>query len=320
MPASDVTLDDVHEARRRIAGVAIRTPLINSDPLAQLIGTTVRLKAESLQKTGSFKIRGAANKILSLTPDEKARGVITMSSGNHGRAVAHVAKELGIHAVICLSVHVPGSKVEAIQGLGCETVVYGDSYEAAERQAVRLAADRGLTMVEPFDDPLIIAGQGTIGLELLEDFPEVDTVVVPLSGGGLISGIALTMKSTNPTIRVIGVSMERAPVMYHSLQAGAPVDLPEEPTLADALVGNIGLDNRYTFRMVRELVDDVVLVSEDEIAEAMTFALKHHNLVVEGGGAVGIAAVQQRKVSEPGRHVAVVVSGSNVDLTTRRDT
>ena len=320
MPASEVTLNDVHEARRRIAGMAVRTPLIDSDPLTKRIGATVRLKAESLQKTGSFKIRGAANKILSLTADEKARGVITMSSGNHGRAVAHVAKELGIHAVICLSIGVPRNKVEAIQSLGCETVVHGDSYEEAERNAVRLAEDRGLTLVEPFDHPLIIAGQGTIGLELLEDFPEVDTVVVPLSGGGLISGIALAMKSTNPATRVIGVSMERAPVMYHSLQAGAPVDLPEEPTLADALVGNIGLNNRYTFRMVRALVDDVLLVSEEEIAEAMSLALEHHDLVVEGGGAVGIAAVRQQKVSEPGSNVAVVVSGSNVERATWRDT
>ena len=169
-------------------------------------------------------------------------------------------------------------------------------------------------MIDPFDDPFVIAGQGTIGLELLEDFPEIDTVVVPLSGGGLISGIALALKSASSTIRVIGVSMDRAPVMYHSLKAGAPIDMEEEETIADALVGNIGLNNQYTFRMVQEYVDDVVLVSEEEIAAAMAFALEQHHFVVEGGGAVGIAALLHQKASGLGRNVVVVVSGGNVSL------
>jgi threonine dehydratase len=314
MRTLDVTMDDVYAARRRIAAVAVRTPLIASSLLTEAAVASVHLKAESLQKTGSFKIRGAANKILSLTAEQKDRGVITVSSGNHGLAVAYVARELGIHAVICMSARVPDNKVDAIKAFGGETVIHGDSYEEAEVHALGLARDRGLVMVPPFDDPLIIAGQGTIGLELLENFPEVDTVVVPLSGGGLISGIALAVKSAKPAIRVIGVSMDRAPVMYHSLKAGAPIDMPEEPTIADALVGNIGLNNRYTFRMVQEYVDEVVLVSEEEIAEAMAFALKRHNLVTEGGGAVGIAALQQQKLDKLGDNVAVVVTGSNVDL------
>lgn len=238
--------------------------------------------------------------------------MITVSSGNHGRAVSCVAGQLGVKAVICMSERVPGNKVEAIRHLGAETVVYGESYDEAEQHAWRLQGERGLTMI-PFDDPFIIAGQGTIGLELLEELPEIDTVVAPLSGGGLMAGIALALKSASAAIRTLGVSMDRAPVMYHSLRAGAPLEM-EEDTIADALVGGIGLDNQYTFRMVQEYVDDAVGVSEEEIAAAMAFALEKHHLVVEGGGAVGIAALLHRKVQRVGRNVVVVVSGSNVEL------
>jgi len=252
--------------------------------------------------------------LLSLTADEKGRGLITFSTGNHGRAVAYVARQLGINAVICVSRRVPGYRVDAMKRLGAEVVVYGESQDEAMEQAFVMERERGLTIVNAFDDPFIIAGQGTIGLELLEDLPEVDTAIVPLSGGGLISGIALALKSADPEIRVIGVSMECAPVMYHSLRAGVPIEMEEEDTIADALAGGIGLDNRYTFRMVQEYVDDTVLVSEEEIAKAMVFALEEHRLVVEGAGAVGIAALLYGKVREVGRNVVVVVSGSNVDL------
>jgi len=314
MSTFDVTMLDVYLARQRIASVAQRTPLIYSPLLTEHVGASVYLKLESLQQTGSFKIRGAANKMLSLTAKEKAQGVITVSSGNHGRAVAYIAGRLGINAVICVSARVPSNKVEAIRDLGAEVVVYGNSYEEAEIHALQLQEERELTLIDPFDEPLVIAGQGTIGLELLEDFPEIDTVIVPLSGGGLMSGIAMVMKSASHTIRTIGVSMDRAPVMYHSLKAGAPIEMEEEDTLADALVGNIGLNNKYTFRMVQEYVDNVVLVSEDEIAKAMTFALESQHLVVEGGGVVGIAALLHQRVSQLGRNVVVVVSGGNISL------
>jgi len=314
MPEPDVTLHDIYRARQRIAGVATRTPVVHSPLLTERAGESVYLKAESLQKTGSFKIRGATNKMLGLTTEEKARGVVTVSSGNHGRAVAYIAQQLGINAVICMSTRVPRNKLDAIKHLGAEVVVTGDSYEQAEIHALQLQEERRLTLIDPFDDPLVIAGQGTIGLELLEDIPEIDTAIVPLSGGGLISGIALALKSASPSIRVIGVTMDRAPVMYHSLRAGAPIDMTEEDTIADALVGNIGVNNRYTFRMVQEFVDDTFLVSDEEIATAMAFALDKHHLVVEGGGAVGIAALLHRRVSELGRNVVVVLSGSSVDL------
>ena len=314
MTVTDPTLRDITLARQRIAGLARRTPLVRSAGLSERTGAAVYLKLESLQETGSFKIRGAANKLLSLTAEERARGVVAVSSGNHGRAVAHVAGQLGVRAVICVSERVPAGKVEAIRRLGAEVVVHGASYDEAEAHSLRLQAERGLTRVDPFDDPAVIAGQGTVGLELLEDLPQVEAVVVPLSGGGLIAGIAIALKAANPAVRVIGASMDRAPVMVHSLRAGRPLELPEEDTLADALAGGIGLDNRYTFRLVQRYVDEALLVSEDEIAGAMVFALEQERLVVEGGGAVALAAVLHGKVTEPGRTVAVVISGGNVDL------
>ncbi len=314
MPTSNVTMRDVYSARQRIVSIARRTTLVRSPLLAERVGSSVYLKLECLQETGSFKIRGAANKILSLTEDEKERGVIAVSTGNHGRAVSFVARQLGIKAKICISAQVPSNKVDAIRRLGAEVVVYGNSYDEAEMHALRLQEERGLTLIDPFDDPLVIAGQGTIGLELLEDLPEIDTVVIPLSGGGLLSGIGLALKSADAAIRVIGVSMQRGPAMVLSLRAGEVVEIVEEPTLADALVGGLGLDNAYTFDMVQEYADDTVLVSEEEIAGAMTFALESHHLVVEGGGAVGMAAILYDKVEWLGQHVAVVVSGGNVDV------
>lgn len=307
----DVTLQDVYRARKRIAAIARRTPLIASQRLPA--PAHVYLKLENMQATGSFKLRGATNKLLRLTAEEKEHGVITISTGNHGRAVSFAARRLGIRAVVCLSEGVTKGKLAAIEQLGAETVVHGNSYDQAEEQAFRLQQERGLTMIEPFDDPDVIAGQGTIGLELLEDLPEIDTAVVPLSGGGLISGIALALKSANPAIRVIGVSMDRAPVMYHSLRADAPIQMEEEETIADALVGGIGMANKHTFRMVQQYVDETVLVSEEEIVAGMAFALEEHHQVIEGGAAVGIAALLHQRVNQVGRHVAVVVSGGNVD-------
>jgi threonine dehydratase len=314
MPTFDVTMLDVYLARKRIASVARRTPLVHSPSLSARVGRSVYLKLESLQETGSFKIRGAANKMLDLTAEEKARGVVTGSSGNHGRAVAYVARRLGVNAVICVSARVSRDKADAIRHLGAEIVVYGKSYDESVGHALRLAEERGLTMIDSFDDPSVIAGQGTIGLELLEDLPEIDTVMVPVAGGGLLGGTALALKSADPTIRVIGVSMARAPVMYCSLKAGSPIVLEEQETIAHALAGGLGEDNQYTFRMVQEYVDDIVLVSEEAIAAGMAFALDQHHLVVEGAGAVGIAALLHQRVEELGRNVAVVVSGSNVEI------
>lgn len=308
-----MTLRDVYRARRRIAGIALRTPLIESPQLAEDLGAPVYLKLENVQRTGAFKIRGAANKLQTLSALERQRGVVTVSSGNHGRAVAYVARELGVDAVVCMSTRVPANKVDAIRRLGAEVVLHGESYDEAEEYAEQLKEARGLTMIPPFDDPHVIAGQGTIGLELLEDLPDLDTVIVPLSGGGLLSGIALGLKSADDAIRTLGVSMERAPVMFHSLRVGRPIEMEEEETLADALAGGIGLDNRYTFHMVQEYVDESLLVTEEEIAAAMAFALEEHHLVVEGGGAVALAAVMQRRVGGATGNTVVVISGGNVE-------
>ncbi|MFO7539648.1 MAG: hydroxyectoine utilization dehydratase EutB [Chloroflexota bacterium] len=308
------TLRDIFLAQQKIYPLARRTPLIYSPALSNLADTAVTLKLETVQEIGAFKIRGAANKILNLTPAQKERGVVTVSTGNHGRAVAYVAQQVGIRAVVCISEQVPANKVAAIEQLGAEVVITGQSQDDAGEKADQLVAEQGLTMIHPFDDPYIIAGQGTIGLELLQERPSLSSVLVPLSGGGLIAGIGLALKTAAPDLRVIGVSMERGPVMYHSLQAGYPVQLEELPTLADSLQGGIGLDNHYTYQMVQQFVDDIILVSEEEIAAAMAFAFRRHHLVLEGGAAVGIAALMSGKASQLGEETAVVLSGGNVDL------
>ena len=415
-------LADIEAARRRIAGIALHTPAVPSPALAEISGAEVYLKLETLQPTGSFKVRGAASKLVRLVAESSGEptaggaratpatgtgsaprqpaaagaaplpaaagaarqpaaagvaphpaaakaarhpaanaarpgrstpqapgvtdaadrdaagsaelpagprvpGVTAFSTGNHGRAVAYVASRLGLRAVICVSRGVPAVKLEAIRRLGAVLDV-SPTQDAAEARCARLAAEEGLVPVHPFDDPDVIAGQGTLGLELLEDLPHLEAVIVPLSGGGLLSGVALALKARRPGVRVIGVSMERAPVMFHSLQAGHPVSLPEEPTLADSLVGGIGVDNRWTFRLVRELADDVVLVSEEAIARAMAFMLREHGLLVEGGAATAIAALLEagRGASLPSlrgtfpwprdaapRQVAVVITGRNAD-------
>ena len=271
----------------------------------------MRLKAECLQETGSFKVRGAANALLARDPEEVAGGVVAVSSGNHGRAVAHVSRLLGIQATVCVSARVPPHKVEAMEGLGAKVLVAGPDLENADAAARRLVDERGLTFIHPFDDPAIIAGQGTIGLEIVEAFPECRQVVVPMSGGGLIAGIAIAMKARIEGLRVVAVSQERGPAMHRSLDAGALVEVVEEDTLADALAGGLGPENRHTFELCRDLVDERVLVTEAEIAEGMAFLHAEHGWQVEGGGAVGVAAVLAGKVVVEGP-AAVVVSGGNV--------
>ena len=305
---------DAYLARKRIAPFARRTPLVESARLSKHCNGTVYIKLESQQKTGSFKLRGAANKILSLSVEERQRGVITVSSGNHGRAVAYMARELGITAVICMSSTVPGNKVEAVEELGAELLIVGDTYDETNEHAIRLQEDRKLTFVHPFDDREIIAGQATIGLEIIEDLPQIDTVIVPLSGGGLLGGVALALKSIKPDVRTIGVSMDRGPAMYESIKAGKITPVVEEPSLADALVGGLGEKNKFTFDLIRDYVDQIELVSEDEIAAGMRFALETEHLVVEGGGAVGLALLLGYRVSCEGQRVAVVASGGNTNL------
>jgi threonine dehydratase len=309
-----VSLQEIHIARTRISPFIRKTPVLECTELLPFGGKRVLLKLENLQITGSFKIRGATNKLLTLSEQEQRRGVVTVSSGNHGRAVSYAAAQLGIHAVVLLPETVPQNKVSAIRNLGAEVIIRGKTYDESDGYAHKLKGKENLTFIHPFDDPIVIAGQGTIGLELIEDFPEIDTVIVPLSGGGLLSGITLALKSKNKKLRAIGVTMERGAAMVESLKAGKIVDIVEEPTLADALAGGIGLDNRFTFEMIRELMDEAVLVSEAEIAHAMTFALERYHLMIEGGGAVGLAAILGNKMRKAGENIAIVISGGNIEI------
>ena len=315
MPAGDhITLRDLYLARARIASGIRRTPLVASQSLSAPGSARISLKLETLQDTGAFKLRGATNFIRASGDAVRARGVVTVSTGNHGRAVAHAARRVGARAVICMSDLVPRNKREAIQALGAEVRIIGRSQDEAEVEAQRLVAEEGLTLVHPFDEPLVIAGQGTIGIEILEDQPEVDTVIVALSGGGLISGIALALKAANPGMRVVGVTMEQGAAMYESVCAGRPVEVEEAVSLADSLGGGIGLENRYTFELTRALVNDYVLVSESEIARAMRHLYFNERVIAEGGGAVSVAAVLADKVPDLAGNVVCVVSGGNVAM------
>ncbi|MBR8321853.1 MULTISPECIES: hydroxyectoine utilization dehydratase EutB [Burkholderia cepacia complex] len=316
---SFLSLSDVYRARRRLAGRADGTPLVASAALSARAGAAVYLKLETLQPTGSFKLRGATNALAELAAQRVTR-VVTASTGNHGRAVAHAARALGIDAAVCMSSLVPANKVDAVAALGARVVIVGESQDDAQVEARRLVRDEGYAYVPPFDDPRIIAGQATIGVEILEALPDTATLVVPLSGGGLFSGVAFAAKAIRPPIEVIGVSMARGAAMHASLAAGRPVDVAEQPTLADSLGGGIGLDNRYTFDMTRALADDVVLLDEPSIARGIAHAYREERLVVEGAGAVSLAALLDERIvrRDRGGPIVVVVSGANIDMAAHR--
>lgn len=308
------TLHDVFCASARIKALIARTPLLESAELAEKTGArSIHLKLESLQNTGAFKIRGAANKILSLGEDEKTKGVITFSTGNHGKAVAYVAAKLGIKAVVCLSEHVPAYRAEAIRKLGCQVSVKGHTQDEAEENYRKLAAEKGLVPVVPFDDPQIIAGQGTIALEILTALPEADLLLIPLSGGGLLAGIAMAAKSINPGIHIVGISLERSPAMLESLKAGRPVQVPEKDSIADSLLGGIGIENRYTLALSDKYTDQHLLISEEEIKDGMFYLFERHRLVVEGAAAVGVGALIHRKIAVQGKKVVSLVTGSSIE-------
>lgn len=311
------SLDTIRAARERIAGRVLRTPQVLSAGLTARAGVPIWLKLEHYQTTGAFKLRGATNAILSLSEAERARGVVTVSTGNHGRAVAQAARAAGVPATVCLSTLVPANKVAAVRATGAEVRVGGRSQDEAQETAERLVEEEGKVFIPPFDHADVIAGQGTLGLEMLEDLPEAEALVVPLSGGGLIAGIAVAAKALKPSIRVIGVSMARGAAMAASLAAGKPVAVEEVETLADSLGGGIGLDNRYTFALVRDLVDQVVLLDEAEIAAGLAHAYAEEREVVEGGAAVGIGALLAGKVRLDGPAV-VLLSGKNIDMRRHR--
>jgi len=307
-----LTLSDVFAARARIAGIADATPMIPSPYLAARFGAEFYLKLENMQPIGAFKLRGAYNAVASLPHD--VTGVTCCSTGNHGRGVAYAAAQRGIRAVICMSNLVPQAKIDGIRALGAEVRICGTSQDEALRASQELARDQGFVEISPFDDPNVIAGQGTIGLEMVERVPNLATILVPLSGGGLAAGVALAAKSINPNIRVIGISMDRGAAMHASIQAGHPVEVEEVASLADSLGGGIGLDNVLSYPMCRDLLDDIVLVSEEEIRDALQVLYFEDRIIAEGACVVGIAALLAGKVVPQLGPVATIITGRNLDM------
>ncbi|MCF3973507.1 hydroxyectoine utilization dehydratase EutB [Paracoccus sp. EGI L200073] len=305
-----VTLDDVTAAAERIGDMIRVTPIKASPGLSRLAGGPVWLKCEHRQETGAFKLRGASNAAARLSD---VAGVTTASTGNHGRALAHAARQLGMPAVICVSRLVPGNKLAAIEALGAEARVIGASQDEAFEEARRLKRDEGFALIPPFDHPDVIAGQGTLGLEIIEQIPDAATIAVPLSGGGLLAGVALAVKSLRPDIRIVGISMERGAAMAASLEAGRPVQVEELETLADSLGGGIGMQNRLTFAMVRDLMDDLILLTEDEIAAGIRHLALEDGETVEGAAAVGAAAVIAGKLRAEQGPLVLILSGQNID-------
>lgn len=308
-----VTLAEIEGARDRIKGHVRRTFLDHSPSLSEIAGHPVHLKLEHQQITGSFKLRGATNAVLSLDDAARARGIAAVSTGNHGRALAYAARSIGARAVICMSELVPQAKIDGIAAQGGEIRITGKSQDAAQHGVDQLIMDQGMTTIPPFDNREVIAGQGTLGLELLEDIPDIATVLVQVSGGGLVSGVAAAIKAHRPETQIIGVTMERGAAMHASLAKGKPVEVEELPTLADSLGGGIGLDNQLTFAMTQALVDDMVLLTEDEIALAIRHCYEREGQIVEGAGAVGVAAILAGKVQAQGP-LAAILSGGNIDL------
>jgi threonine dehydratase len=304
------TLDEIRAAQRRLASVAFRTPAERSDALSAESDCNIYLKLECWQRTRSFKLRGAYNAVAALSREERARGIVTASAGNHGQAVALAARELGARATIFLPRDAPAVKKTRIRRFGAELIECAD-YDAAEVAAQDDAARTGRVFVHPYSDSAVVAGQGTIALELLEDVPQLDVVIVPVGGGGVISGIARVMRALAPRARVIGVQSVETRAMYESLRAGRLVDVPITPTLADGLAG---CTDEISVRRVRSLVDDVVLVTEDAIADAIVSLFAHDGITAEGSGAVGVAALRSGAVTCTGT-VAIVITGGNIDGT-----
>lgn len=308
---SELNIAEVYRAAEVLQNVARHPKLIGVtkiNPDAQ-----VYLKPENLQYTGSFKLRGAYYKISQLSEEEKSRGVIACSAGNHAQGVALGATHSGIKSIICLPAGAPISKVEATKALGAEVCLVPGVYDDAYRKAIELQKEHGYTLVHPFDDPLVIAGQGTIGLEIIEEMPDVDAVIVPVGGGGLISGVAFTIKTIKPNVKVYGVQAEGAPSMVKSMKEDGRVRLDSVNTIADGIaVKEPGIN---TFDMCRKYVDEIVTVTDDEVAAAILTLIEQQKLVAEGAGAVSVAAAMFNKVPIEGKKVVCIVSGGNIDVT-----
>jgi threonine dehydratase len=308
-----ISLADVQAARERLRGSIYYSPCPHSQMLSALTGQQIYLKLENLQMTGAFKERGALNRIATLTPDQAARGVVAASAGNHAQGVAYHATKRGIRSVIVMPLATPLVKVTATRNFGAEIVLHGANYDEACDEATRICTAEGMTFIHPFDDPLVMAGQGTIGLELLEQVPELQAVVVPIGGGGLIGGIACAIKESRPDIRVIGVQTSRLPSMAAAVAQHHPVTLDSATTIADGIA--VRRAGEVTFPVVERYVDEIVTVDEDEIASAILVLLEREKTLAEGAGATALAALIQKKTTLKSEHTAVIVSAGNIDVT-----
>lgn len=307
-----IDIQDIRRAQRRLAGKVHRTPVLGSRTLSDRIGATAHLKVEAFQRTGSFKVRGVLNRLGQLSPVERERGLVTVSAGNHAQAVAYGAAREGVRAVVVMPEHASPAKVDACREYGAEVVLHGDVFAAFARME-ELRVEHGYTLVHPFDDIHVIAGQGTVGAELCEDLPDVDVVVVPVGGGGLLSGVATSVRALRPRARIIGVEPTGAPAVRRALDAGEPVRLERVDTIADGLGAPMSGPN--VLEHVRALVDDVVAVGDDSIVDGLRFLLERCKLLVEPAGAAAVAALMDGTVTVPaGARVAAILSGGNIDL------
>jgi threonine dehydratase len=307
-----ITFVDIEEARERIKEQIYLSPFPYSETVSRMTGNRVFFKLENLQMTGSFKERGALNRLLTLTPEQAQRGVITASAGNHGMAVAFQCQRLNMAATIVMPVTAPLIKITRVRQYGAQSILHGSDYDSALAEALRLSQESRLTFVSPFDDPFIVAGQGTIGLELYEQNPDLEAVIVPVGGGGLIAGIALALKTLKPKIRVIGVQAEAVPSMQAALENGKPVQVPPAMTIADGIA--VRAVGATPLELVKRYVDEIVTVSEGEIANAVLLLLEIEKTVAEGAAATALAAVINKKVSLSKKNVGLIVSGGNIDM------
>jgi threonine dehydratase len=307
-----VTLQTIQAAVARIRDSIFLSPFMRSETFSKLTGNTIYFKLENLQMTGSYKERGALNKILLLNDEEKRRGVIAASAGNHAQAVAYHATKRGIAAQICMPLTTPIVKVSATRGFGAEVILSGTNYDEACHEALRRCSEQGLTFVHPFDDEAVISGQGSLGLEMLGQQSDIDVLVVPVGGGGLIGGVACAVKETSPKVRVIGVQTSKLPSMKAALEHGSPTSLPAKSTIADGIA--VRCAGSVTFPLVQRYVDDIVTVDEEEIANAILLLLEKEKTLTEGAGAVATAAVLQHKIHFTGKKVGVFIGGGNIDV------
>ena len=307
-----VSLATVQQARERIRQFIYNSPCRHSVELSQMTGQETFLKLDNVQRTGAFKERGALNKILTLSDEEKRRGVVAASAGNHAQAVAYHACARGIRTQIVMPLMTPLVKVAATKGFGAEVVLHGANYDEAYSYALESCATQGMTFLHPFDDVEVINGQGSIGLELLEQVPDLEAVVVPIGGGGLISGVASAIKESNPNVRVVGVQTERLPSMLRATEAGHPVTIPASATVADGIAVRRAGD--VTLPLVERYVDEIVTVDEEEIANAILVLLEKEKTLAEGAGAVAIASLLQHKTSLGRQRTAALVCGGNIDV------